>query len=418
MAHKNKEIHLDIEANKRDKNNNNNRTTYKEKIESVSSLSNNLHSFALSQILLLQSRKKNGIVFALAALVGIVSILPFSMVGSNTQAMMINQLDFLRNNNNDNNMPTLLILILKITLLPMISFLIIVGMYVFNDLIDADLDKINGKKRPIPMGSVSKKQAWIFIMLTNGLGIIFSIITLSFNIITMTSMLVTIGILYSIPKIALKDRFIVKTLSISLAMMLCLMIGSSAVVIITTAVDDNNNIKYIINPPSSSTTIIKNQKSNDNNHSNFGKPNHNISLSNSTIIISIYSAVMLGIMVFITSPINDLADISGDKSVGRKTIPIVIGKENTVKLAILLAAGLSIISIITYSLFPISIGIYSLLFVSMASILITATMTKTLKRINEPDNISRFFKKKTLPLHLILQGSLMAGSMSLLLFSH
>jgi geranylgeranylglycerol-phosphate geranylgeranyltransferase len=281
-----------------------------------------------------------------------------------------------------NNLASLLSTILKVMLLPIItSFLIIVGMYVFNDLIDSDLDKINGKKRPIPMGLVSKWQAWIFVVLTNGLGIIFSIVTFNCISIIETSMLVIIGILYSAPKIALKDRFIIKTLAISLAMMLCLMIGSSTVVTAT-----------------STTTSV---------HNNYDI-HHDLT--------SIYSALMLGIMVFITSPFNDLGDISGDKAAGRKTIPVVIGKENTVKLAILLAVSLPIISVIAYCLFPTILGIYSPILVGIASTLITITMTKALKSVNEPDVVIKFLKKKTLPLHITLQVSLMAGSI-LLLFS-
>jgi geranylgeranylglycerol-phosphate geranylgeranyltransferase len=416
MASEKNSMNLNINANKRDRNIdgrtvNNKQNREKAQIKPIIHLRNNLQSFVSSQTLLLQSRKKWAIIFTLATMVGIFNT-------DDNKVMMIQSMtnyDYLTN-----NLPYVLIMISKIMLLPIISFSIIVGMYVFNDLIDADLDKINGKKRPIPMKLVSNKQAWIFIILSNGLGIILSIITLSSNSVIMTSMLDTIGILYSIPKIALKDRFIVKTLSISSAMMLCLMIGSSAVITTTSTTttttnlhNNNNNNKHIMNP--SSTTIIKNQKLSDNDHSSFGNPTE-VSISN-PIIVPIYSALMLGIMVFITSPFNDLGDISGDEAVGRKTIPVVIGKENTVKLAISLAASLSIISIMTYSLFPTSIGVFRPIFVSMTSIIITMTMAKTLKHINEPDIVSRFLKKKTLPLHMILQASLMAGSMLLFLFS-
>ena len=65
----------------------------------------------------------------------------------------------------------------KAIVLPISSFLILIGMNVLNDLIDANLDKNNGKKRPIPTGLVTRKQAIIFIVLTNSIGLILSIVT-------------------------------------------------------------------------------------------------------------------------------------------------------------------------------------------------------------------------------------------------
>jgi 4-hydroxybenzoate polyprenyltransferase len=419
MAYEEKEIEIGLnniaihrDNDKETNNNNNNRTAGNEEdIKSISRLSKKLQSFVLSQILLLQSRKKWGIIFTIATLVGTVCSLS-SDADNNAQIMTIIQ-SISNYDHFGDNLVSLLGTILKVMLLPIItSFLIIVGMYVFNDLIDADLDKINGKKRPIPMGLVSKWQAWIFVVLTNGLGIIFSIVTFNCNCIIETSMLAIIGILYSAPKIALKDRFIIKTLCISLAMMLCLMIGSSTAVTATsstTSVHNNYDIHHDL-----TSIIMKNEKLNGSDHFDFGNPTH-INFFSLTIV-SIYSALMLGIMVFITSPFNDLGDISGDKAAGRKTIPVVIGKENTVKLAILLAVSLPIISVIAYCLFPTIIGIYSPILVGIASILITITMTKALKSVNEPDIVIKFLKKKTLPLHITLQVSLMAGSI-LLLFS-
>lgn len=366
--------------------------------------SNRFESFVSSQILLLKSRQKWGVIFTLATLVGIVYI--FCSDESNNTIQVMMTIQHIGNYHNlDENLISLLNMILKIILLPIISFLIIVGMYVFNDLVDADLDKINGKKRPIPMSAVSKNQAAIFVIITNGLGILFSISTLNLNTIIMTIMLVAIGILYSIPKIALKDRFIIKTLSISFAMMLCLMIGGSAPITATTMNTSAHNLSSI---------VMNNEKSNNTNH--FQEEDSLLINFFKSTALSIYPAIMLGIMVFITSPLNDLGDILGDKAVGRKTIPIVMGKENTVKLAIALAISLLIISGVAYSIFSTKIGMYSPMLVSGTSALIIIIMIKTLKCINEPDAGIKFLKKKSFPLHMILQTSLTAGSI-LLLFS-
>ena len=49
---------------------------------------------------------------------------------------------------------------------------------------------------------------------------------------------------------------------------------------------------------------------------------------------------MLEMIVFVTPPLNDLGDIKGDKKAGRRTIPIVLGKENTIPLSMLITLGI------------------------------------------------------------------------------
>lgn len=58
------------------------------------------------------------------------------------------------------------------SVLPLSTLLIITGMYVLNDLFDADLDRVNGKtNRPIPSGKVSKRQAVVFVVSMNVIGL-------------------------------------------------------------------------------------------------------------------------------------------------------------------------------------------------------------------------------------------------------
>ena len=175
----------------------------------------------------------------------------------------------------------------KAIVLPISSFLILIGMNVLNDLIDANLDKNNGKKRPIPTRLVTRKQAIIFIVLTNSIGLILSIVTANEVSVIISGLLVTIGLLYSLPGVALKDKFLLKTLSIAFAMILCFGLGAS-------------------------NLIYSDQLYSD----------------ASSIIIVMYAAIMLGSMVFITSPFNDIGDTDGDRKAGRRTIPIVIGTRN------------------------------------------------------------------------------------------
>src|ERR671915_1168821 len=163
-------------------------------------------SFFRSQILLFNSRRKHGLLYSVATAAGLFCIPGIlNVVGSETEIQLLIQ---------------------RIIPAPFITLMIAVGMYILNDLVDADLDKTSLKNRPIPSGRVSKKQAWTFIMLTNGaaLGILISVLAID-SIIFVIPMII-IGILYSMPKkIAFMNRFVIKNIAISLFYMLCTMLG-------------------------------------------------------------------------------------------------------------------------------------------------------------------------------------------------
>jgi geranylgeranylglycerol-phosphate geranylgeranyltransferase len=295
-----------------------------------------------SQLILFNYRKRWGMIYALATLAGLFTI-PGAFASITNSPQLLTQT------------------IIAMVTLPLSSLFIITGMYVFNDLIDSDLDKANGKKRPIPSGEVSKLQAWIFIIGTNSLGVALSLVTNNVYSLIISLSLVSIGIMYSAPRVAFKDKFLVKTLSIAVAMMLCISLGSSP----------------------------------------FWNQNNSLGLS------ILYPALMLAFMVFITSPFNDVADVIGDKLAGRKTIPIVIGSENTVKLAITLAGIMIAISWAVY--FISNTGWITPLLVSLVSALTIINMRKTLTNLSNKEYV-RKQHKKSMPLHLLLQFVLALGA--------
>lgn len=308
-----------------------------------------IKAFATSQFVLLNYRKRWGLIYAMATLAGI-----FCLPG-----IFVSEL-YLPTGISDT--------VLRIATLPLSSFFIIIGMYVFNDLVDVDLDRANGKNRPIPKGQVSKLQAWTFIIGTNCLGLALTLVTFNVFSLAISLSLVAIGIFYSIPKIAFKDRFLIKTLSIAGAMMLCIGLGSTS----------------------------------------YWNSNSQINLDSNTLVTSvIYSSIMLAIMVFITSPFNDCADVIGDKAAGRKTIPIVMGPENTVKMAMVLAGAMSVISWIVY--YISNTGWITTILVSIVAGLTIYNMNRTLKNLENKDYV-RKQHKKSMPLHLLLQLCLVVGA--------
>lgn len=298
-------------------------------------------SFWRSQLILADSRKRWGLIYALATVVGLFSIPTGSVwMASDIEALLL-------------TLP-----------LPFSTFLIILSMYVLNDLVDADLDRKNGKDRPIASGKVSKLQAKAFLILTGGAGAILAIATLNPASMISALLILSIGLLYSAPKISLKDRFVVKTMTIAIAIAASTVMGATPNIDLT---GDN----YL-----------------------------------TSAIATAYAASILGAMVFVTSPFNDIADIEGDRAAGRRTIPIVIGKRRTVLLAMTLAGAISAISWILYVLSLIQFALA--LPVTAVAAVTVFVMGRTLKRLDDR-NFVRQQHKKSMPLHIMLQGAIIAG---------
>jgi geranylgeranylglycerol-phosphate geranylgeranyltransferase len=253
--------------------------------------------------------------------------------------------------------------------LPFITLLITVGMFILNDLVDADLDKANSKNRPIPSGVVSKKQAWSFIILTNvsAVAMLMLIVTVASTILVVP--MIIIGILYSMPKrIAFMNRFLLKNISIAVFYVLCIMLGISA----------SYGIDLAINNP----------------------------------IIPLHMMAVSGIMIFVGSIVNDLGDTKGDKAAGRRTIPIVLGGENTIKMLIILLGSMPAISWILYGVFVEhdTRSIITPIAVTIVASLALLRMT-IIERVFEDMKLIREQHKKWFPLYMLLQSGIVVASL-------
>src|ERR671916_52019 len=307
-------------------------------------------SFFRSQILLFNSRRKHGLLYSVATAAGLFCIPGIlSVMGSETEIQLLFQ---------------------RTIPLPFITLMITVGMFILNDLVDSDLDKANSKNRPIPSGLVSKKQAWSFIFLTNGVAVAILALIVSLNLfsIILVVPMILIGLLYSTPKkIALMDRFLLKNIAISLFYMLCILLGISSY-----------GIELAINNP----------------------------------VVLIHMIAISAIMIFVGSIVNDLGDIKGDKAAGRRTIPIVLGGKNTVRILIILLATMPMISWLLYmtiaeqgststKITPIA--------VTVVATLAILRMTK-IHKVFEDMKLMREQHKKWFPLYMLLQLAMVIGS--------
>jgi len=247
--------------------------------------------------------------------------------------------------------------------------MIAVGMYILNDLVDADADKANSKKRPIASGLVSKKQAWSFIILTNGVAVgIMLIVKLDLASIILVVPMILIGILYSAPKIALMNRFVLKNMAIAVFYMLCTMLG----------ITSNYGIDLAINNP----------------------------------IVPIHTMAISGIMIFVGSIVNDLGDSKGDKAAGRRTIPIVLGGENTIKMLVILLLIMPAISWILYGTF---VGHNTITLLTPIAVTIVASLAllrmAKIRKVFEDMELMRKQHKKWFPLYIVLQPGLVIGAL-------
>jgi geranylgeranylglycerol-phosphate geranylgeranyltransferase len=93
-----------------------------------------------------------------------------------------------------------------------VSILLISGYNSFNAVIDKDIDKINKPDRPLPQGKITTKQAIYLSILFFILSIYLSyMVNLIFLIIIIIGII--LSILYSLPVINLKKRFLIGTIT-------------------------------------------------------------------------------------------------------------------------------------------------------------------------------------------------------------
>lgn len=301
-------------------------------------------SFARSQLILFQSRMKWGIVYCLATIAGIL-LVPGAAGVFTSETEMIGAVQ-------------------RIAPLPIISLLVTTGMFLLNDILDVELDRANGKNRPLPSGQVTTRQGWIFIIWTNAAAVVLAIATANPLSMVLAVPMLAIGIMYSAPKIALDDRFVIKTSVIALYYVLCAALGFTALY----GVD-----AIAINPA-----------------------------------MIAHAVIVLGGMRFISSVLNDTGDVDGDRAAGRRTIPIVIGKENTVRMTIGIALAIAIASAVFYAVE--GIGLILAVSTGVIATLLARRLANTLGGANDRDFV-RKQHKRLLPFDLLFLVTLATGAL-------
>ena len=248
--------------------------------------------------------------------------------------------------------------IIPLVLAPLSTFLIALGVYILNDLFDSSVDEINRPELKAILRPQRRDTFGLVVGLMSAgilIGYALGHLTLLISIAE-----VSVGALYSIRPFSLKDRFIVKTVSIGGGGVLANFFGGAA--------------GGIIDPS------------------------------------LVFCSVMFLTFIFVTSPLNDLADYPGDLEGRRKTIPIVIGPENTIRLAMILSVVPFIAAVVFFQY--VQLNMFSIIILFAVSVR-ALQLIWPMRNSNGDLTVVKKNHRKMIVLHFILQGAIGLGVLAL-----
>ena len=236
---------------------------------------------------------------------------------------------------------------LSLSLILLATFAMAAAMYLYNDIMDYDIDKINKVDRPIARDVVSKNDAASLVLLLSAFAIILSLLMNTQSLLFCTTFL-ALGFLYSAPYVRLRDRFMAKQTIPATGALICNLIGGTAV----------------------------------------GKTPPSL----------IYAAILFFLLSFAGAPLGDLADIKGDREKGARTFAVVFGPSFTIKLSIAIFLLISIVTAVSFSSF--GFNILTPILVTAASLAFSWISFSLLKNWQSPEYCIGTYKKLVLSLFL------------------
>ncbi|MBV9178947.1 MAG: UbiA family prenyltransferase [Nitrososphaeraceae archaeon] len=173
------------------------------------------------------------------------------------------------------------------------SYFMALATYIYNDVTDFELDKINKTNRPSVTGKATEKQLVIIVSVLNAIALLL-VFFINFYALFISIIFIALGIAYSHPKLNLKDKFPLKTVVTAAGAGLLSFLGGTASLVTTNGNYYDNNLYSLMPLP-----------------------------------ITTYAALFFFAFFFILGPLGDIGDLEGDRAVGRRTFPIVIGIRST-----------------------------------------------------------------------------------------
>lgn len=188
-------------------------------------------------------------------------------------------------------------------LIPSVYFLAL-ATYLYNDLTDYEVDKVNSRDTNYSSKKINYNQ---ILYSTIGFFVISILLAFSINMQTGIGSLAFLGlaIAYSHPRIQLKKIFVVKTIVTAAGGFIASLMGSLAA----------HSISYV----------------------------------------GISASIIFFLMYFINGPLGDIGDIHGDKKGGRRTIPIVLGMKKTFGVIFGAVSLMALILVVNYFFFGLHV---------------------------------------------------------------
>jgi geranylgeranylglycerol-phosphate geranylgeranyltransferase len=174
------------------------------------------------------------------------------------------------------------------------SYFMALATYIYNDIADMEVDKINKTNRPSVTGKSTKKQLIVIVSVLNGIALLL-VSSVGLYTTCISVLFISLGIAYSHPKLNLKHKFPLKTLVTAAGAGLLSLLGGVAAITTTTDASYGNNVIFF-----------------------------------SSLLPIIYAALFFFAFFFILGPLGDIGDLKGDRAVGRRTFPIVLGIRSTI----------------------------------------------------------------------------------------
>jgi geranylgeranylglycerol-phosphate geranylgeranyltransferase len=228
--------------------------------------------------------------------------------------------------------------------------------YIYNDMTDLEVDKINKTNRPSIKGNVSKKQlsGLVSILFGSTLALAASI---NIQTLFLASLCITLGVTYSHPKFNLKEKFPLKTVTTAAGAALSSLLGGAAVA----------NISFPVQ----------------------------------------YAALSFFLFFFVLGPLGDIGDLRGDRAAGRRTFPIVLGTKATLVIMFCVPVVLFLLMVThqfnkMMTLQSSSFGIYMIVITCIAAM---TMIVKTSGRVDDPTWIRGRVRPIMRLLHTSLQIS-------------
>ncbi|MCK5625633.1 UbiA family prenyltransferase, partial [Candidatus Bathyarchaeota archaeon] len=236
------------------------------------------------------------------------------------------------------------------------TFAIVLSVYIYNDITDIEIDRVNKLDRPLVRGDLSRQQAGrlVTILGISGLALAY-IVDLKFFFFSLAYFVLLF--LYSFPPIRLKRILLVNKLTVATAVALTYMMGGTIAGSIPTPI----------------------------------------------FLIAVYGFVG-GLS---TSIIRDLTDLKGDKMGRVKNPAIVWGPIVSIRLAMAVIGLMGITVMIGF--FQLGLNLAFIILASCGFAGWIYVLYPLLRRWNEPSFVDKTFRKKIAPIGLVLQACLIAG---------